>query len=75
MNGSRGTISEGTRELQLLEVLEKEPEIKQVDLAARLGVAVGKAQLAAQAAGGQGVRQGEESRRMALALLDYVAGG
>ncbi len=41
MTNSRGTISEGTRELRLLEVLEEEPEIKQVDLAARLGVAVG----------------------------------
>ena len=41
MTNSRGTISEGARELRLLEVLEKEPEIKQLDLAARLGVAVG----------------------------------
>jgi DNA-binding MarR family transcriptional regulator len=41
MTTSKGTISEGTRELQLLEVLEENPEIKQVDLAAQLGVAVG----------------------------------
>ncbi len=38
---SKGTSMETTRELRLLEALEKEPEIKQVDLAARLGMAVG----------------------------------
>ncbi len=37
----KGTGTETVRELRLLEVLEAEPEIKQADLAARLGVAVG----------------------------------
>lgn len=34
-------ISKENKELELLEVLAKEPEARQVDLAARLGVAVG----------------------------------
>ncbi len=38
---SKGTSTEAVRELRLLEALEESPEIKQVDLAARLGVAVG----------------------------------
>ena len=33
--------SDGMRELQLLQALAKEPEVRQVDLAAQLGVAVG----------------------------------
>ena len=41
MGKTVGTGSETVRELRLLEVLEEEPKIKQVELAARIGVAVG----------------------------------